>query len=84
MVRFHRLDQNFAVEILSVDPRSPAGLAGLQRNDLLVAIRGTQVQSVDDLHRFLSDWPIGRSVEIDIIRGQNRRTLSIIPREAVH
>jgi len=82
MIRFHSLNQNYAVEVLSVESRSPAGLAGLQQGDSIVAINGSEVQSVDDLHRFLSEWPIGRSVEIDVIRGQSRRALMIVPKEA--
>jgi S1-C subfamily serine protease len=83
MVRFHGLDINDAVEVLSVESQSPAGLAGLRAGDLIVAINGSDVQSVDDLHRFLSDWPIGRPVEIDVVRGQSRRVLVIVPKEAV-
>jgi len=50
---------------------------------LILAINGSDVQSVDDLHRFLSDWPIGQPVNIDIVRGQSRRTLVIVPKEAI-
>jgi S1-C subfamily serine protease len=80
--RFHDVKNNDAVEVLSVESQGPAGLAGLRVGDLIVAINGKGVQSVDDLHRFLSEWPIGRSVEIDIVRGQRRRTLRIVPQEA--
>ena len=83
MVRFHGLDQNFAVEVMSIESSSPAGQAGLQQGDLIVAINGSEVQSVDDLHRFLSEWPIGRPVKIDVLRGQSRRVLMIVPKEAV-
>ena len=83
IVRFHGLDINYAVEVLSVESQGPAGLTGLRVGDLIVAINGSDVQSVDDLHRFLSDWPIGRPVEIDIVRGQSRRVLMIVPKEAV-
>jgi S1-C subfamily serine protease len=83
IVRFHGLNTNYAVEVLSVESRGPAGLAGLRAGDLIVAVNGSDVQSVDDLHRFLSDWPIGRPVEIDIVRGQGRRVLMIVPKEAV-
>jgi S1-C subfamily serine protease len=82
IVRFHGLNKNDAVEVLSVESQGPAGLAGLRAGDLIVAINGSDVQSVDDLQRFLSDWPIGRPVEIDIVRGQNRRSLVVIPKEA--
>jgi len=66
-----------------VESQGPAGLAGLRVGDLIVAINESDVQSVDDLHRFLSDWPIGRPVEIEIVRGQSRRVLMIVPKEAV-
>jgi S1-C subfamily serine protease len=82
IVRFHGLKKNYAVEVLSVEPQGPAGFAGMQIGDLVVAINGSDIQSVDDLHRFLSEWPIGRSVEIDIVRGNTRQTLMIIPKEA--
>jgi S1-C subfamily serine protease len=82
IVRFHGLNKNYAVEVLSVESQGPAGLAGMQAGDLVVAINGADVQSVDDLHRFLSEWPIGQPVELDIVRGQNRQVLIIIPKEA--
>jgi S1-C subfamily serine protease len=82
IVRFHGLNKNYAAEVLSVEPQGPAGLAGMQVGDLIVAMNGANVQSVDDLHRFLSEWPIGQPAEIDIVRGQNRQVLIIIPKEA--
>jgi S1-C subfamily serine protease len=82
IVRFHNLPNNAAVEVLSVESHSPAGLAGVREGDLIVAINGSDVQSVDDLHRFLSEWPIGRPVEIDVVRGQSRRSLTVAPKEA--
>lgn len=81
-VRFHGLKKNYAVEVSSVESRGPAGQAGMLSGDLVVAINGSPVQSVDDLHRFLSEWPIGRPVEIDIIRGHDRRILVVAPEEA--
>jgi S1-C subfamily serine protease len=83
IVRFHGLNNNDAVEVLSVESRGPAGLAGMRAGDLIVAINGSDVQSVDDLHRFLSDWPIGQPVKIDIVRGQSRRVLVVVPKESV-
>jgi S1-C subfamily serine protease len=82
LIRFHGLNQNYAAEVISVEPRGPAGIAGLQRGDLIVNINGAIVQNVDDLQRFLADWPIGRPLEIEVLRGQERRILTIVPREA--
>ena len=82
IVRFHGLNEDFAVEVLTVEPQGPAGLAGMRVGDLIVAINGSSTESVDDLHRFLSEWPIGRPVEIDIVRGKGREVLFLVPREA--
>jgi hydroxyacylglutathione hydrolase len=67
IVRYHRLEKNHAVEVLTVEPCSPAEHGGLRVNDLIVAINQVDVESVDDLHRFLAEWPIGRPVELDVI-----------------
>jgi S1-C subfamily serine protease len=40
------------------------------------------VTSVDDLHRFLAEWPINGSVALTIVRGQERLTVEITPVEA--
>jgi len=82
IVRFHDLKKNYAVEVSSVESKGPAGQAGMRAGDLVVAINGSDVQSVDDLHHFLSEWPIGQPVEIDIVRGDSRQTLVVVPKEA--
>jgi hypothetical protein len=37
---------------------------------------------VDDLHRFLAEWPINGPVALTIIRRQNRLSLEVTPVEA--
>lgn len=82
IIRFHGLKEKYAVEVLSVGHREPAEFAGVKVGDLIVAIGGSEIQSVDDLHRFLAEWPIGQPIEIDIVRGQSRKILNIAPKEA--
>jgi S1-C subfamily serine protease len=82
MVRFHNLKQEFAVEVLSVAPNSPASQGGIRKGDLIVTIDSTEVSNVDRLHRFLSEWPIGRPVKITILRGQERLEIEVTPSEA--
>ncbi len=72
LVRFHNLTAEFAVEVVSIMPNSPAGEAGIREGDLIVAINGQEVTSVDHLHHFLAEWPIGKEVRLSIIRGQER------------
>jgi S1-C subfamily serine protease len=62
-----------------VEPNSPAAAAGLFRGDLLVAIDGREMGSVDDLHRFLTEWPVGQPVQVDVVRGGERVPLRVVP-----
>lgn len=71
-----------AVEITSVEPGTPAAGAGLHAGDLVVAIAGRLVQTVDDVHRVLVTWPIGRPVVVGIVRGLERRDVSVTPIES--
>ncbi len=82
LVRFHGLKSEFAVEAISVDPLGPAGQAGLRQGDLIVGIQGHEVASVDDLHRFLAEWPVGQPVALAVVRGRERLEMTVVPAEA--
>jgi S1-C subfamily serine protease len=70
------------VEVLSVDVKSPAGRAGMRVSDLIVSVNGRRVAGVDDLHRFLGEWPVGDPVTITVLRGKTREDLKVVPTEA--
>jgi S1-C subfamily serine protease len=82
LVRFHSLLNHHAVEVLSVDPESPAGKAGMLVGDLIAAIQGERVLTVDDLHRFLAEWPIGEPVSLTVLRGKEKLEVTVKPSEA--
>jgi S1-C subfamily serine protease len=78
----HNLSREFAVEVISVVPNSPAGQGGIRKGDLIVTVNGTEVSNVDHVHQFLSDWPIGKPVKITLLRGQERLEIEVTPSEA--
>ena len=78
LARHHDLGDT-AVEVMSVEPRSPASRAGLVDGDLLVGFDGHPVTSVDDLHRRLRDHPPGSPAELAVIRRGARITVAITP-----
>jgi S1-C subfamily serine protease len=82
LARYHDLSGDQAVEVLSVDLKSPAGRAGMRISDLIVSVNAQRVASVDDLHRFLGEWPIVEPVTITVLRGKNRADLTVVPTEA--
>ena len=48
----------------------------------IVSVNEAEVASVDDLHRFLAEWPIGEPVTLAILRGRERMTTAVVPGEA--
>jgi S1-C subfamily serine protease len=82
LVRFHQLAGDFAVEVISITPKGPAAQGGLKVGDLIVAINDLSVASVDDMHRFLAEWPLGQGVTVTALRGSERREFDVVPAEA--
>jgi S1-C subfamily serine protease len=79
--RFHLAAQGGAL-VTDVTPNSPAEHAGLRPRDIIIAIDGGVVGSVDDLQRQLTEELIGRDAELTILRGGVQRTLRVRPAES--
>jgi len=82
LARFYHLQNSYAVEIVSVNRRGPAYLAGIRERDLIVSINDHSVESVDDIHRILSEWPLGQAMPLGVIRGRERLEFDVVPAEA--
>ncbi len=82
LVRFFNLNKSQAVEIASTHPQGPARSAGVMRGDLVVAINGRDVASVDDIYHSLSEWRDNQPLRLSIIRGRNRIEVAVVPVEA--
>jgi S1-C subfamily serine protease len=81
-VRFHRLDVESGVLVVSVEKSSPAEAAGLAEGDVIVAFAGRPVAGIDDLHRQLTDGPIGQRMVVTVLRRAEKRDVAIEPRES--
>ncbi len=81
-VRFFNLTQSSSVEVLSVTRGSPAAQSGIRKGDLIVAMNGTDITTVDLLQKFLADWPIGKPVKVSVLRVQERIEITVMPSEA--
>ena len=82
LIRFHQLSSDYGVEVTSVDRQGPAGRVGVKEGDLIVLVNGQVSASVDDIHRILAEWPIGKPLSVVVIRGNERIELSVEPAEA--
>jgi S1-C subfamily serine protease len=75
------LNQESAVLAATVEPGSPAERAGVKSRDIILSLDGTAITGADDLIRALVGDKIGRTVEIDILRGGSRQALALVPQE---
>jgi len=80
--RLHQLVNSHAVEIITVEPNGPAARGGLAEGDLIVAAEGRPITSIDALHHFLAEWPIGRPLTMIVLRGVERLDTIVTPAES--
>ena len=84
LARLHHLTQESAVEVVAVEKDAPADQAGIEADDLIVALGDEPVTSVDDLHRLLTQLPVGIPNSVIILRGQRRLQRFVLPEEYPH
>ncbi len=81
LAREHQLAIASGVFVTSVEPDSPASIAGLRDGDVIVACGNAPITGVDDLVRQLTQELIGTSTRFVILRAGRRRQLSVVPSE---
>lgn len=67
-----------AVEVVGLEPKGAAAQAGVRPGDLIAAINGRIVTSVDDMHRLLSRVA-DRSIMLTVVRGTWQFELAVKP-----
>ena len=75
------LGRDRAVEVVEVQPGSPAAAAGLRGEDLVVAVDDLPVRGVDDLHRLMTGERVGRRTAFTVVREGDVRRVELTPRE---
>jgi S1-C subfamily serine protease len=81
VARFLQVEQDSAVRVSEVQANSPAAIAGLKADDLIVGIDGLAVRTVDDLQRLLDESRIGKAAVVRVLRGGEVLYLNVVPGE---
>jgi S1-C subfamily serine protease len=76
-----RLGRGSAVEVIEVVDGSPADLAGVRPEDLLVELDGIRLESADDLQRMMTVKRIGAAVKATVVREGELRAITLTPGE---
>ena len=81
LVRFHALEQDRGILVLSVEPASPTAEAEVRERDIIVSFDGQRVSGIDDLQRLLTDVRIGALTRLVVLRGAEKLEIALTPRE---
>jgi len=76
-----RLGRRSAVEVVEIVEGSPAALAGLRPEDLIVALDGAEVRGVDDIQRLMTAERIGETVTATVVRQDRELRVPLVPAE---
>lgn len=82
-VRRDGLRTDSGVQVMGVEPKSPAEDSGLEPGDVIVEFDGRSTATIDDLHRLLAESSIGARSRITILRDSVKHELPIVPGEAL-
>ena len=81
LARRHSLTQKTGVEVMEVVPGKAAAAAGVRSGDIVLALDGKMVTSVDEVHKLLDASSIGRRMPIKALRGAALVDLEVVPGE---
>ncbi len=70
------------VYVYSVTEGSAADLAGLQQGDVVTAIEGTEISSMDELNEIKNEYSAGDTVTLSVYRSGEELELSVTLQEA--
>ena len=79
LVRFHQLTTSTGVLVISVEKDSPAAAARLEEGDVIVALDGRPIATIDDLHRMLTPDKIGTTSSLTVLRRSQKLDVEISP-----
>ncbi len=73
------LERTSGVEVMAIEPGGPADQAGLLEEDVIVSLGESPTESVDDLHRLLTQLPVDVPSSIVLLRGERRLERLVLP-----
>ena len=76
-----QVERDRGVEVVQVVDGSPAALAGIRTEDIILDIDGLPVAAMVDLQRLMDGGAIGRTVPVRIHRAGSVTTLEVTPAE---
>ena len=81
VVRFHSLEHETGVLVINLESNSPASIAGVREGDVILSFGSTNIATLDDLQRLLTDDHVGIPTTVTVLRGTELHRMPITPSE---
>src|SRR5271170_3689518 len=82
LVRFHQLTSDSGVLVISVEQDGPAAAVKIEEGDVIVALNGQTVATIDDLHRMLTGDKIGLTSKLTVLRRSEKLDIELVPQDS--
>jgi serine protease Do len=72
------LKENTGAHVSSVARGGPAAAAGIETDDVIIRFDGQDVTAMRSLPRLVAQTPVGKTVDVEVLRKGQRRTLKVV------
>lgn len=81
-LQIQETEEGKGVKVLDVDEDEAAGKAGIKEDDLITAVNGKEIKSLQELKEVMRNTKQGDTVKLDILRDGKPQTISVkFPKE---
>ena len=77
----NQLKTQSGVYVFEIDTNTKANNSQLTVGDIIVEFNGKSIATVDNLHKYLTEDVIGKKVELGVLRGGRKQTITVVPGE---
>ncbi len=70
--------ENTGALVSSVTPDGPAAKAGIEAGDVILKFDGKEISTVRGLPRIVAQTPIGRTVDVELLRKGQKKSLKVL------
>lgn len=81
VVNYNQLDNSSGVIIQQVEPEGVARNSEISKGDIIIGLDENIIRNIDDLHRLLDEFAIGKKVSLKVLRKGIQTLVKAIPGE---
>ncbi|MBT8371962.1 MAG: Do family serine endopeptidase, partial [Deltaproteobacteria bacterium] len=75
-----KVPQGKGVMVKQIESDSPATRSGIRKEDIILSMNEIPIRSMEDYHQVLKNFSVGSTIKINIQRGTQQKTVSLVTR----